>query len=61
MRFFTLETIRDLLREAGLVVVDTKRGAMPLFDRRSESSEATSITRRLMSCMQIPRSRPISS
>ena len=31
MRFFTLETIRDLLREAGLVVVDTKRVVMPLF------------------------------
>jgi 2-polyprenyl-3-methyl-5-hydroxy-6-metoxy-1,4-benzoquinol methylase len=31
MRFFTLETIRDLLKDAGLVVVDTKRVVMPLF------------------------------
>jgi 2-polyprenyl-3-methyl-5-hydroxy-6-metoxy-1,4-benzoquinol methylase len=31
MRFFTLETVRDLLRESGLVVVDTKRVVIPLF------------------------------
>jgi 2-polyprenyl-3-methyl-5-hydroxy-6-metoxy-1,4-benzoquinol methylase len=31
MRFFTLETIRELLSQAGLVVVDTKRVVMPLF------------------------------
>ena len=31
MRFFTLETIRELMSQAGLVVVDTKRVVMPLF------------------------------
>lgn len=31
MRFFTLETMRELLSQAGLVVVDTKRVVMPLF------------------------------
>lgn len=31
IRFFTLETIRDLLYEAGLVVVETERVVMPLF------------------------------
>ncbi len=31
IRFFTLESIRDLLFEAGLVVVDTKRVIVPLF------------------------------
>ena len=31
VRFFTLETARELLREAGLVVVDTRRVVMPLF------------------------------
>jgi 2-polyprenyl-3-methyl-5-hydroxy-6-metoxy-1,4-benzoquinol methylase len=31
MRFFTLESIRTLLNEAGLVVVDTKRVVVPLF------------------------------
>ncbi len=31
VRFFTLETARELLREAGLVVVDTRRVEMPLF------------------------------
>ncbi|HEY6474637.1 MAG TPA: hypothetical protein VIY26_17210, partial [Acidimicrobiales bacterium] len=31
MRFFTLESIRTLLHEAGLVVVDTKRVVVPLF------------------------------
>ena len=31
IRFFTLESIRDLLFEAGLVAVDTKRVIVPLF------------------------------
>ncbi len=31
MRFFTLQTIRELLHDAGLVVVDTQRVVMPLF------------------------------
>jgi SAM-dependent methyltransferase len=31
VRFFTLETIRQLLQEAGLVVVETKRVVVPLF------------------------------
>ena len=31
VHFFTLETIRQLMFEAGLVVVDTKRVVMPLF------------------------------
>ena len=31
LQFFTLETIRELLSQAGLVVVDTKRVVMPLF------------------------------
>lgn len=31
VRFFTLESIRELLREAGLVVVDTQRVRIPLF------------------------------
>ncbi len=31
IRFFTLETIRTLLREAGLVIVDTQRVYCPLF------------------------------
>ncbi len=31
VRFFTLETIRELLKEAGLVVVDTRRVVMGLF------------------------------
>ena len=31
IRFFTLQTIRELLYDAGLVVVDTKRVVMPLF------------------------------
>jgi 2-polyprenyl-3-methyl-5-hydroxy-6-metoxy-1,4-benzoquinol methylase len=31
MRFFTLETVRELLAEAGLVVVDTQRVVVPLF------------------------------
>jgi 2-polyprenyl-3-methyl-5-hydroxy-6-metoxy-1,4-benzoquinol methylase len=31
VHFFTLETIRQLMDEAGLVVVDTKRVVMPLF------------------------------
>ncbi len=31
MRFFTLDSARELLTQAGLVVVDTKRVIMPLF------------------------------
>ncbi len=31
IRFFTLETLRELLAQAGLVVVDTKRVVVPLF------------------------------
>ena len=31
VRFFTLDTARELLRDAGLVVVDTRRVVMPLF------------------------------
>ena len=31
IRFFTLETIRELLRDAGLLVVDTRRVVVPLF------------------------------
>jgi 2-polyprenyl-3-methyl-5-hydroxy-6-metoxy-1,4-benzoquinol methylase len=31
VRFFTIETVRELLRDAGLIVVDTKRVIMPLF------------------------------
>lgn len=31
IRFFTLQTTRELLQEAGLVVVDTRRVVMPLF------------------------------
>ena len=31
IRFFTLQTIRELFYSAGLVVVDTKRVVMPLF------------------------------
>jgi 2-polyprenyl-3-methyl-5-hydroxy-6-metoxy-1,4-benzoquinol methylase len=31
IRFFTLESIRELLREAGLVVVETERVFIPLF------------------------------
>ncbi len=31
MRFFTLQTIRELLHDAGLVVVDTRRVVVPLF------------------------------
>ena len=31
MRFFTLETVRELLAEAGMVVVDTQRVFVPLF------------------------------
>ena len=31
IRFFTLQTIRELFYDAGLVVVDTKRVVMPLF------------------------------
>jgi 2-polyprenyl-3-methyl-5-hydroxy-6-metoxy-1,4-benzoquinol methylase len=32
VRFFTLESIRELLTKAGLVVVDTKRVVVPLFE-----------------------------
>ena len=31
VRFFTLQSIRQMLREAGLVIVDTQRVVMPLF------------------------------
>jgi 2-polyprenyl-3-methyl-5-hydroxy-6-metoxy-1,4-benzoquinol methylase len=31
IRFFTLESVRELLRDAGLLVVDTKRVVVPLF------------------------------
>lgn len=31
VRFFTVESVRELLREAGLAVVDTKRVIVPLF------------------------------
>lgn len=31
VRFFTLETVRELLAEAGLVVVDSQRVVVPLF------------------------------
>ena len=31
LRFFTLETLRELLGQAGLVIVDTKRVVVPLF------------------------------
>jgi 2-polyprenyl-3-methyl-5-hydroxy-6-metoxy-1,4-benzoquinol methylase len=46
LRFFTLETIRELLTEAGLAVVDTRRVIAPLFQtelgvRREEVSDAT--------------------
>jgi len=36
MRFFTLETIRELFEEAGLLVVDTKRVIVPLFGTELE-------------------------
>jgi 2-polyprenyl-3-methyl-5-hydroxy-6-metoxy-1,4-benzoquinol methylase len=36
LRFFTLETIRELLRGAGLLVVDTKRVVVPLFGTELE-------------------------
>ena len=32
LQFFTLETIRELLSQAGLVVVDTRRVVVPLFE-----------------------------
>ena len=38
LRFFTLETIRELLRGAGLLVVDTKRVVVPLFGTELEVS-----------------------
>ena len=45
MRFFTLQSVRELLGEAGLVVVDTRRVIVPLFDtefglRREDYPEA---------------------
>ena len=45
MRFFTLQTIRELLHDAGLVVVDTRRVVVPLFHtelgvRREDYPEA---------------------
>ncbi len=45
IRFFTLQTTRELLREAGLVVVDTRHVFMPLFQTelglsREDYSEA---------------------
>ncbi len=45
MRFFTLRSVRELLGEAGLVVVDTRRVIVPLFDtefglRREDYPEA---------------------
>jgi SAM-dependent methyltransferase len=45
LRFFTLESIRDLLMHAGLVVVETRRAIVPLFQtevgvRRDDVSEA---------------------
>jgi len=36
LRFFTLESIRELLRDAGLLVVDTKRVVVPLFGTELE-------------------------
>ncbi|MGO8859305.1 MAG: class I SAM-dependent methyltransferase [Acidimicrobiales bacterium] len=36
LRFFTHETIRELLRDAGLLVVDTKRVVVPLFGTELE-------------------------
>ena len=36
IRFFTLETMRELLRDAGLLVVDTKRVIVPLFGSELE-------------------------
>jgi O-antigen biosynthesis protein len=36
IRFFTLETIRELLRDAGLLVVETKRVIVPLFGSELE-------------------------
>jgi 2-polyprenyl-3-methyl-5-hydroxy-6-metoxy-1,4-benzoquinol methylase len=36
IRFFTLGTIRELLRDAGLLVVDTKRVIVPLFGSELE-------------------------
>ncbi len=46
LRFFTLESTRELLTQAGLVVVDTKRVVMPLFSaeigiKRKDVSQKT--------------------
>ncbi|HEX4433732.1 MAG TPA: class I SAM-dependent methyltransferase [Acidimicrobiales bacterium] len=45
MRFFTLESIRELLLQAGLVVVDTRRAIVPMFQteigvKRQDVSDA---------------------
>ena len=32
IRFFTVQSVRELLREAGLLVVDTRRVVMPMFN-----------------------------
>lgn len=39
VRFFTLQTIRELLGSAGLVVVDTKRVVVPLFQTELEVTQ----------------------
>jgi len=39
LRFFTVDSIRELLREAGLTVVDTKRVIVPLFATEFELSK----------------------
>jgi 2-polyprenyl-3-methyl-5-hydroxy-6-metoxy-1,4-benzoquinol methylase len=41
IRFFTLETVRELLRDAGLLVVDTKRVVVPLFGSELEIKRET--------------------
>jgi 2-polyprenyl-3-methyl-5-hydroxy-6-metoxy-1,4-benzoquinol methylase len=45
IRFFTFETIHEMMREAGLVVIETERVIMPLFSselgvKREDFSEA---------------------
>ncbi len=40
LRFFTVESIRELLHEAGLTVVDTKRVVVPLFATELEVKKA---------------------
>ena len=61
VRFFTLETIRELMSQAGLVVVDTKRVVVPLFQSELSVKRGTSATRRSMNSMQIPKLNPIST